>query len=308
MIIRYPILYAVILSLTLLLLLSGVLMPQFWSQYSWIVAVVLILFVGIPHGATDHLIFSRLSLRQWGRVKWSLFFLAYLGLMGLYALGWWQFPVFSLVLFLLMSAYHFGQANWSFMPLPRKKAQFVVSLIWGLWVIFTPLLFHSETSLAIVSQIVGSPVEISGNTSLWAGLLLLVNLSMVLYLRFRGWINRNDFLREVLHLALLELSFFVLPLLLSFAVYFTLWHSLGSMQDQVAFFSGDRPKYRWGHYLRQILPMTILALLGLGAFVFWQYSDLMEGNLASLFVFIAVLTLPHMILMEKLYENLNNSK
>lgn len=307
MIYRYPALYFGIILFTALLAISGLVFPGLWGAQSWIPAIVLIVLVGIPHGAADHLIFDRLSRERRGSSRWIYFFVSYLGLMLLYGLLWWQLPVFSLFLFLMISAYHFGQANWSYLPIEKKSLRILIGTIWGIWALFTPLLLQFDAAAAIIAQIAGQEPVIPGNKLFLAALLFGVNLSLILFLRIRGLLQKNEFIRETLHLVLLELLFFNLPLLLSFAVFFTLWHSLGSMQDQVAFFSEGKKSYRWIHYLKQVLPMTVMALLGLAGFVWWQYSSLLEGNLGSLFVFISILTLPHMILMEYLYENLNNS-
>ena len=308
MISRYPGMYVGIIVLTALFALLGLWLPVFWADNAWVLAVALILLIGIPHGATDHLIFSRLGVERFGRNKWILFFSGYLGLMLLYGILWWLAPVLSLGLFLVMSAYHFGQSNWSFLWEKSALGGVVVSMIWGSWVIFTPLLLQAETSLVIVAQIIGKPLQVP--TNLWMGAiaLLVFNLLAMGYIFSRGWIGIKEFSREIFHVILLELLFFTCPLVLSFAVYFTLWHALGSMQDQVDFFSRYEPRYRWLEYFRQVIPMTVLALLGLAGFVAWQYTRLLEGNIAAMFVFIAILTLPHMILMEKLYKILNNAK
>jgi len=308
MISRYPGVYIGIIILTLVFALLGILLPVFWTNNAWVVAVALILLVGIPHGATDHLIFSRLGIAQLGQNKWLLFFSGYLGLMLAYGLLWWVAPTASLVLFLVMSVYHFGQSNWSFLWEKRKLAGITASMIWGMWVIFTPLLLQAESSLAIIGQIIGRPVVVPDAIWIGAPVLFVLNLLMMGYLWGRGWLERQEFTREIFHLILLEVLFLTCPLLLSFAVYFTLWHALGSMQDQVDFFARYEPRYRWLEYIKQVIPMTVLALLGLAGFVAWQYTQLLEGNLAAMFVFIAILTLPHMILMEKLYNILNNAK
>lgn len=307
MIYRFPALYMGIILLTAVLVASGIIFPGFWGVRAWIPAILLIVLVGIPHGAADHLIFARLSKERWGRSRWLYFFVTYLGLMGLYGVLWWQFPILSLLLFLLISAYHFGQANWSFLQVEQKSVQVIIGTIWGIWALFTPLLLQFDAASAIIVQIAGEAPLIPGNKLIWAAMLFGINLLVILALWMTGLLQRKEFFREGLHLVLLELLFFNLPLLLSFAVFFTLWHSLGSMQDQVAFFSDKAKGYRWKNYIKQILPMTFLALLGLAGFIWWQHSSLLEGNLGALFVFISILTLPHMVLMEYLYEYLNKN-
>ncbi|MFN5789847.1 MAG: Brp/Blh family beta-carotene 15,15'-dioxygenase, partial [Bacteroidota bacterium] len=60
--------------------------------------------------------------------------------------------------------------------------------------------------------------------------------------------------------------------------------------------------YNLGKYIREIFPFSLIALLGL--FIAFQFSgDYISVNqgIALLFSFIAVITLPHMIMMDLLY-------
>jgi Brp/Blh family beta-carotene 15,15'-monooxygenase len=65
-------------------------------------------FVGLPHGALDHLVARQLFAPVFGRRWWVLFGLLYVGLGGTMASIWLAFPIAALVIFLGLSALHFG--------------------------------------------------------------------------------------------------------------------------------------------------------------------------------------------------------
>ena len=69
---------------------------------------ILILLLGIPHGAIDHVLFFK--KRKMSQLK---FYSLYLGLSFLFVILWHIFPVTSLILFLLISAFHFGESQFA---------------------------------------------------------------------------------------------------------------------------------------------------------------------------------------------------
>ena len=73
--------------------------------------VLLMLGTGIPHGATDHLIYSILQKEEGKPQNLRMFLGTYLLSMLVYGLAWWLVPGLCLSIFLVISAYHFGQSQ-----------------------------------------------------------------------------------------------------------------------------------------------------------------------------------------------------
>ena len=73
-------------------------------------ALLCIVFIGLPHGAFDGALYALLPS---GERKASLLrFLALYSLTALLIIGLWLvFPVISLLLFLAISAFHFGKGD-----------------------------------------------------------------------------------------------------------------------------------------------------------------------------------------------------
>lgn len=235
--------------------------------------------VGIPHGALDHLIESgRFEMR-----KAPFFILKYLLLTAFMALFWYCFPQFSLLFFLIFSAWHFGQAdgrNWHFGTL--------FSALWGFFVLYYLLSTHEEEANQIMLNL--------ANISIPLGIPFWAILPWFIW----AFIRRN--LPFALTLIWLMLSC-NLPLIVSFGLYFIGQHS----------FSG------WNHLRTHLqlshrqmwfyaLPFHIGAWLILMVFIYLNANAQTFSGLnfwPLFFVFIACISFPHSIFMNAVYFNRN---
>jgi Brp/Blh family beta-carotene 15,15'-monooxygenase len=85
-----------------------------WIEMSLFALILLV--VGIPHGAIDHLISNPVfEIRSF-----KFFLMKYISLIGLYLIVWYFFPLLALLAFLVMSAYHFGQTHFIHISYPFK--------------------------------------------------------------------------------------------------------------------------------------------------------------------------------------------
>jgi Brp/Blh family beta-carotene 15,15'-monooxygenase len=280
---------------------------------SLILSIILIAIIGIPHGANDHLLFFNLFQNRFKENGKSgrLFYFTYLGLIILYSVCWYFMPVFSLGLFLLISFYHFGQSNLYAFPFQSKIIKLISILISGIFVLMTPIFAHLETSLPIIdslsqnSKIIEISYEQGRQISVWLGIMMF--MYWLLLIITKQLIFKKGIL-EMLNVILLFGLYFYTPLWIGFAVYFTLWHAIPSIEDQINFFKTRRSNYHLGNYIKEILPYTLLALSGL-AIVLELSGEYITQNqgIALLFAFIAVITLPHMIMMDILYQQIGEN-
>jgi Brp/Blh family beta-carotene 15,15'-monooxygenase len=113
------------------------------------VSGLFLLLVGIPHGAIDHILFLDSN-----KVKPVYFYGAYLGLMMLYVVLWFFFPFLCFVFFLLMSAYHFGQSQFSELYKIPNWIKQTLYVTWGVSILSGLLLYNMEelTSLFALSS------------------------------------------------------------------------------------------------------------------------------------------------------------
>lgn len=304
---RNPRIQLIVQLITLIIIMVSFIKHELFVSSSLLVALVLIVFIGIPHGANDHLLFFNLVNKSVDKKtkKSTLFFASYIGLILLYVCFWYLFPTFSLGLFILMSIYHFGQSNLYVSPIESKFVKLISIFLSGSFVLLTPIFAHIETALPVIQTLAKNAdylvisKELGNKLAISAGILMLI---LWVILVISKHINFKNGLFEILNVFLLFGLFYYSPLWIGFAIYFTLWHAIPSIEDQINFFKTTRVNYNLGKYVREIFPFSLIALLGL--FLAFQFSGnyiSVDQGIALLFVFIAVITLPHMIMMDFLY-------
>ena len=307
---RNPRIQLMVQLFTLIIIMLSLIKHELFVSSSLVVALVLIVLIGIPHGANDHLLFFNLINKRVDEKneKSTLFFSSYIGLILLYVCCWYLFPTFSLGLFIMISIYHFGQSNVYISPIESKFVKLISIFLSGSFVLLTPIFAHIETALPVIQTLTKNPDFLVISEKLGNKLAISTGMLMIIHwviLMLSKHINFKDGLIEILNVFLLFGLFYYSPLWIGFAIYFTLWHAIPSIEDQINFFKTTRENYNLGKYIREIFPFSLIALLGL--FLAFQFSgDYISVNqgLALLFSFIAVITLPHMIMMDLLYLRL----
>ena len=296
-------LYGPVVALSLAFGMCGWWCFSFLELVQYPLLVALVLLIGIPHGANDFLLFRRLQGLRLSRKQVFRFFVFYLAAVFGYLVGWLLIPESALVMFLIISAYHFGQSNWYYLNLPRWVAA-LVYLVWGAFVLGGALLWHWEDSRKVVAQLVGHAPTWSSvvvDNVQWA--LLAANMLLVFSLRFTHRITNQQMYRETVSLGVLSFLLLHTPLLVGFTVYFTLWHSLGSLLNQIIFFRSQWPSFTLLTYYRQAIPYTLLAISGLpGLFLFQSLLFSNASLVSSFFMLMACVTLPHIILIEESFK------
>ena len=300
MITRYPLLYQLLWLGALLAVLVALLFPQWVQQSAYLLALVFILVIGLPHGATDHLLFRQLVRERGKPVSMGRFYMVYVGLVLAYGVLWALLPLPALILFLLVSIYHFGQSNWNYLA-PRAWA---MHLSWGAFVLFVPVVWHFEESREILKTMLRQelPVLSQGVKIIVVTVLLLLNQGLIIEKIIRKKLGTWVGILESVNLWILLGMFLALPLLLGFSLYFAGWHALSSSLDQIAFFRRDNRGFGVRQYIRAAAPFTLMALLGL-LLLYVAWSNMAPGVLEPglLFMFIAAVTLPHMLLIDQVY-------
>lgn len=75
------------------------------------IAALAIAVLGVPHGGLDHWTGRRLLRQRFASHWWAVFFPTYLAVGLLFAWGWFIAPTFTVVLFFVVSAWHFGRED-----------------------------------------------------------------------------------------------------------------------------------------------------------------------------------------------------
>ncbi len=290
--------------LTVIVALGGLLLPQSIIGNHVFLAGVIILLFGIPHGALDFIIFQRFSSATFTADPRLVFGFFYGLISGIYVLIWWIQPLLAFALFLMMSAYHFGQSNWHDVGFRTRTDRWITSILWGCSVIFVPVLLHWSEASIIIYEVTGHEITLKSMRSPIIFLLISLNLANFGRLSEQEVIHDRRFQKEVFNFFTLMALFFCTPLMIGFAIYFVFWHSLDSTIDQIRFLQQSDGSYTFQKYLLMAIPLTLVAFVLLGVAYYWLGAKMNQGlNVGVLFLFISVITVPHTILMDRLYQH-----
>lgn len=267
--------------------------------------VSLILLTGIPHGALDHLI-QETSDKKRNRVyNVKLFLLKYLLIMVLYALAWYWFSGLSLVIFLTISAWHFGETDLEKVPKNALIWSFT-RLIYGFYILAFILLTHLDEVRPIVNRMIENQKSI---LAFWN--FIALNVKQILYLLGLSFttifiVAQSEFSIQfdkirIFRLCLILIISAYLPLLPAFALYFGGWHALCAFDNIHDYLRNDYPNLSFKRIYFKTLPLTVLAIAFLCIFL-WYYRIYTHhfDPLPILFIFISLITLPHLIIAHQM--------
>ena len=283
---------------TSIILISLILSYFITEVYQNILGFILILSIGLIHGANDLLIIKNFSIKESNNSQISYFFyylsIVFLGLIFFYIL-----PSVALLTFVIVSIYHFGEQHWEVTldnnSISRFKKIFLMTFH-GL--IFFIIIFMNN--IISVNEVLNS---FNLPPLYYSYLIITLSSSLIIYVLFLIYLNelREYFINEIIFLILFFLLTINSTLIYGFAIYFIFFHSLLSIKDQVKFIYGNDKSESIKKYITSSLPYFILALTSL--LIFYLVVDLQEINLLPIiFTFLAAITFPHVIVIEKMYR------
>lgn len=279
-------------------------------EWQLIYFTAMIAMTGIPHGALDHVLAKATADRE--KVDFNLprFIIKYLFAISAYAVCWIFFPSFSLLAFLVISAWHFGETDIA--EAGNHFTWTITRFVWGSFVLLLILLTHQAESIAVIMRItkdsqttktVWDLLAVS-HTSILYGLFLL-SISMLLLAMWKQKISVP--LQQVVNLGVVLLLCIQLPLLPSFALYFGGWHAIRSFDIIVRYLNVDHKKERIAplQVWKKAVPMTVVAGIFFALIAYaWNRLGLKSDPLPLLFIFLSVITLPHLDVMDKVIKDL----
>ena len=270
-------------------------------EYQTIGCFLLILLFGIPHGAIDHIVY-----RTQNNISNLKFFSFYLSLIISYTVCWFIFPKLCLILFLLLSAYHFGESQFSefkFNSIPKK----LTSIFCGI-VVISSLIYYNQTELVklsnmyidtqVFSSIFKDPfIEIAFYSS---------SVLFLLFVLFEFLFHSNkldDLFTILFEMILIHVTFYLFSVLIGFTLYFIFLHSLKVLKQEYQFLKKNTSNLRPTEFVKMLLPFTALSVLFLIVFYVCILTGLLDvSTFLFLVVGISVITLPHVFIMANFYN------
>lgn len=264
---------------------------------------ILLLTLGIPHGAVDHAVAQQLAVAKAQPFSLRRFIAQYLMQMALYAALWYFFPTLSLLLFLVLSAWHFGESD--VQPAPSHLAWKTTQFTLGSLLLYFILMRQPELTGDILQSITQGHARA---VAVWTWLSthsLAVYGVLLAALGCATWSAQRFApmaipLKRWGYLTALLMVMYFLPLLPAFALYFGGWHALNTFHHMANFMGHTAGIAKlW----KAALPFTLLAFVFLILTgVVWFTTLAHHDPIPVLFIFIALITLPHLVVMNQMFR------
>ncbi|MDA7477286.1 Brp/Blh family beta-carotene 15,15'-dioxygenase [Candidatus Pelagibacter ubique] len=281
---------------------------QFKSlSISPIICLLLILSIGISHGALDNQK-GKTLIKLYNINNIYYFYLIYLIIAATIIAIWLLAPTLSLIIFLVVAAYHFGKEDTEFLITKKSNINIILYFLKGILIIIAPLMFHFVETINIFK------------------LLLIQNESFYLFLNFieNNYIISFIFLISLLtniyfflkdfklvnlliffdFTSILILNYFFTPLV-AFTLYFCFLHSFRHSLSLIT----ELDKYNFKNglliFIKKAAPLTILTAIFylLSLYYLSNHYLVNEAIYKVIFIGLASLTFPHILLEYFLEKN-----
>lgn len=256
---------------------------NFNEKISLVLLAIFIVMLGVPHGSLDTLFAKELfSLGQ--LKKWSKFVVTYSMIAALVVAFWWLLPSLFLIFFLTLSIIHFSDDLIAGTPKLSR-------ILYGGIIIFLPALLHTNE----LTRLYGYLIEIEHAKWLvtvchYIAFPWLLGLVIVIYQSCRLIIVSSLETAAVAMLAIFT------PPLLAFTVYFCAMHSARHLIRSIQFLENTPKK---AIFASLIIPTLIVFGVGYMVWKNMTLTSIDAGLIQIVFVTLAALTVPHMMLLNK---------
>lgn len=263
--------------------LASVLLPRVDHATELVVVAIFTVLLGVPHGAMDALLARRLCGTD-TMARWVAFGVAYVAAAVAVVGVWMLAPEFFLAGFLVISTAHFSTD-------PRTGTLAVSRMLYGGAIIVLPTLAHANEVAGLFEQLAG-PHAATLITPILAALappwlLCLMALAVIE--------ARRDLVTGV-ELAALGALAAAAPPLVAFGVFFCVMHSARHLMRIVAYASDIRPS---SLLAMAVVPMAIVLVASAACWFLLAAQPVDARIIQVLFVGLAALTVPHMLLVER---------
>ena len=262
-----------------------------------LVSLLLILSIGISHGSLDHIKGKKL-LKILGFKSSVVFYFGYIFVGLTTIIIWLLFPKLLLFLFLLIAAFHFGKEDSEF--LNKRKNFELIYFFKGSLIIVAPLLFHKNETLSIFKSLnFDITTSFLINNEILYFFILLSFISNIFLSLNKSFDSKSLLFMDFL--SILILNYFLNPVL-AFTFYFCFLHSI---RHSISLIKEINTNLKKGLpiFIKKALPLTIITIFGyiFALYILNNYNELSESIYKVIFIGLASLTFPH-ILLEYLIE------
>ena len=284
----------------------GLWMDSFLSTKIQIMLGFFLIFTfGILHGANDLLLIKNIKATKQSN-SWYKILGYYVAVVLIGALLFYIIPQLALLLFILISAYHFGEQQWQdLLDAFPKWFQMVFQFLYGFIILQLLFVFHSSEVQSIILKIANIKIP-----SLYFDLLLQISsatfIGLSAYLYWKLEKIRRKLLLEFFYLVLFAILFKSYSLIWGFAIYFVLWHSIPSIIDQIKFLNGSFSIKYFIAYCKTAGIYWLLSIVGIIS-IYYMCKEEQLFN-ALFFSFLAAITFPHALVITNMFGTKQTKK
>jgi Brp/Blh family beta-carotene 15,15'-monooxygenase len=278
----------------------GLWLDSFFSDKIQIILGFFLIFsFGILHGANDLLLIENKNTK-----KNSYFFiktlLIYVLVIFFCAILFYLIPWLALFLFILVSAYHFGEQQWK--ELIGRYPNWICNTIgftYGLFILLLLFIFHTSEVENIIFEIIKIQIPLVLLPLLFKifGCIFLINIA---YSYYRYNRLSEKILKELLYLLIFAIIFKTSSLIWGFSIYFIIWHSIPSILEQMKFLYGEYSIQNFKSYCKSALLYWLISIIGINL-GYYFLKDKQIFN-AIFFSFLAAITFPHVFVITNMFN------
>lgn len=261
------------------------------------VAAVLIAAIGVPHGGLDHWVGRRKLKPKLGHLWMPTFFGSYLTVAVLVAILWVAFPAATIVTFVVISAWHFGREDT--LRMTGGWGSHLIATATGGVVIWVPAIVRPAEMRSLLLPLTGGSID-SAEMTVWVTAWIA---AVMLPLAWFAWWQRTRSVHEGMLFPVTVLAASVLPILVSFTLYFCGWHSIRGLKRL-----RRSENLEWLEFGFAVAPLSVLAVIGITA------TGMCVGGISALtltdssilqmtFIGLASIAVPHVAVHELLEDN-----
>ena len=262
-------------------------------------ALIAIVVIGLPHGAFDAAIYAlwrtpKASADTSSNALGLLRFLAIYSLCAIFIVYLWiSFPLLSLAGFLAISAFHFGSGDANSRQAFHRHLQIIAH--GGLVTLWLVIMHPQTVSLYFTA--------LSGETAIMlVDLIQAMQWPWLLVVMLYGLRAIKDRVMQsrFIELLLMMIAISYLPVLMGFALYFCAIHSRRHFYALYKVLRDTKSISVWPLALGLTAASWAIGLAGL--WLLTHYQAFAISAIQILFIGLAALTVPHMILVDGLYH------
>ena len=287
------------LKLSVITSFAGLWLTSYLSnKYQIILGFFFILSFGVLHGANDLVLIDQLKSNK--KLDFVKIIGIYVSIVGISVLLFTNIPIVALLLFILVSSYHFGEQHWN--EIIKSNKSFITPMFqfnYGLLILVILFYFNSKEVIEIIFEITKYTLSTEFiETALLITLSLFVVLSIRLYQISTEF--KNNLIEQLFYLVVLAIVFKASSLIWGFTIYFIFWHSIPSLNDQLIFLYGSSTWAGFKKYFKTAFIYWFISLIGVFG-LYYIAKDMVVFD-ALFFAFLASITFPHFIVILNMYQ------